>query len=118
MKTKNGYQDFGRTAIKKNTTATVYTETGSIALVIQSVKREGDKLVVDGKALGTMSMDMIFTLEEIFNALKIAFCWGVISFILLLPYFSLTHAFKRLNKRGDVKDVKFGKRRNKWKNMM
>ncbi len=74
---------------------TVYTQTGSVAVVIHSVRREGDKLVADGKALGTMRMDMIFTLEEVFNALKIALCWGVISFILLLPYFGLTHIFKR-----------------------
>ena len=78
--------------------ATIYTETDSIALVIQSIRRKGDKLVVDGKALGTMRMDMIFTLEEFFNALKIAFCWGLISFILLLPYFSLIQAFKHLKK--------------------
>ena len=74
--------------------ATVYTESGSVALVINSVRREGDKLVVDGKALGEMRMDMIFTLEEIFNAFRIAFCWGVISFVLLLPFFSLRRILK------------------------
>ncbi len=83
---------------------TIYTDTGSTALVIQSVRREGNRLVVDGKALGTMRIDMIFTLEEIFNALKIAFCWGVISFILLFPFFSLAHAFKRSSKRDDVQN--------------
>jgi hypothetical protein len=74
--------------------ATVYTESGSVALVINSVRREGDKLVVDGKALGEMRMDMIFTLEEIFNAFRITLCWGVISFVLLLPFFSLRRIFK------------------------
>ena len=75
--------------------ATVYTQTGGIALIIQSISRKGDKLVLEGEALGTMRMDMILTLEEFFNVLKIAFCWGVISFVLLLPYLSLTYAFKR-----------------------
>ena len=75
--------------------ATIYTETGSVALVIQSVRREGDKLVVDGKALGTMRMDMIFTVEEVLNTLRIALCWGVISYVLLLPYFGLRYIFKR-----------------------
>ncbi|MFC2047474.1 hypothetical protein ACFLTK_04295 [Chloroflexota bacterium] len=71
--------------------------------MIQSVKREGNKLVVDGKALGTMRMDMIFTLQEVFNALRIALSWGVISFVLLLPYFSLAYAFKRWFKTSKVK---------------
>ncbi len=85
---------------------TVYTETGSVALIINSVRREGNKLVVDGKALGTMRMDMIFTLEEIFKALRLALCWGVISFILLLPYFSLTHILIRWFKTSSGKDVR------------
>jgi hypothetical protein len=79
--------------IKKS--ATIHTETGATALIIQSIRREGDKLIVDGKALGTMRMDMILTRQEFFNVLKIAFCWGLISYLLLLPYFSLTRAFKR-----------------------
>jgi hypothetical protein len=73
------------------------------------VKRKGDRLVVDGKALGTMSMDMIFTLEEIFNALKIAFCWGMVSFILLFPYFSLIYAFKRRKRGAKGKGAAIGK---------
>ena len=76
--------------------AIIHTDSGSVALVLSSVRREGDKLVIDGKALGSMRMDMIFTLEEIFNAIGIALCWDVVSFILLLPFFWL----KRIIKRG------------------
>ena len=75
--------------------ATIYTDSGSVALVLTSVRREGDKLVIDGKALGEMRMDMIFTVEEVFKALRIALCWGVISFVLLLPFFGLRRIFKR-----------------------
>ena len=60
--------------------------------------------MVDGKALGTMRMDMIFTLEEVFNALGIVFSWGVISFALFFPYFSLVYAFKRWFKAPVVKE--------------
>lgn len=77
--------------------ATIYTESGSVALVLNSVRREGDKLVIDGKALGEMRMDMIFTLSEIGKALRIALCWGVVSFVLLLPFFGLKRIFKRGN---------------------
>ncbi len=73
----------------------VYDQDGEIVAVFNSVERKGDKLIVDGKALGYMRMDMIFTLEEIFHGLKIALCWGVISFILLFPYYSIRHVLRR-----------------------
>jgi hypothetical protein len=75
--------------------ATIYTENGSVALVLSSLRRQGDKLVIDGKALGTMRMDMILTPREFFNALKIILSWGVVSFVLLLPFFGLKRLFKR-----------------------
>lgn len=77
----------------------VYDENGEVVVVFYSVKRKGDQLVVDGRALGVMRMDMIFTLEEIFNGLKMALCWGVISFIFLLPYFSLRRLYRSFRKR-------------------
>ena len=75
--------------------ATIYTDNGSVALVLSSLRREGDKLVMDGKALGTMRMDMIVTPRELFNTLKIIISWGVVSFILLLPFYGLKRLFKR-----------------------
>ena len=75
--------------------ATIYTENGGVALVLNSLRRQGDKLVMDGKALGTMRMDMILTPREFFNTLKIIFSWGVVAFVLLLPFFGLKRLFKR-----------------------
>jgi hypothetical protein len=73
----------------------IYDESGDVVASFSSVKREGDKLIVDGKALGAMRMDMIITVEESLNGLKLAFCWAVISFILFLPYFGLRRLLKR-----------------------
>ena len=73
----------------------IYNETGDIVAEFSSVRREGDKLVADGKALGTMRMDMIITIEEAFNGLRVLLCWGLISFALLLPYFGVRRLFKR-----------------------
>lgn len=81
--------------MKKQTVATVYTDLGSVALVLESIKRDKDRLVVNGKVLGTMSMDMIIPVEEVFNVLKLALCRGVISYLFLLPYYGIVHAFKR-----------------------
>ncbi len=73
----------------------VFTDTGEICAVFYTVKREGDKLVVDGKALDTMRMDMVFTSEEVFKGLKMVFSWDVISFVLLLPYFYVKQLFHK-----------------------
>jgi hypothetical protein len=89
------FREEGAREMGKNLTATIYTETGAIALVILSLKREGNKLVVDGKALGTMGMDMVLTIDEVVNLLKMLFCSGVASYMLLLPYFYLARTFNR-----------------------
>ena len=73
----------------------IYNEFGDVVAEFSSIKREGDKLVADGKALGAMRMDMIITIEEAFSGLRVLLCWGVISFVLLLPYFGVRRLFKR-----------------------
>ena len=73
----------------------IYNESGDIVAEFFSIKREGDRLVTDGKALGVMRMDMIITVEEVFNGFRIALSWAVISFVLLLPYFSVRRLFKK-----------------------
>lgn len=79
---------------------TIFTDEGGIAAVFYSVKREGDRLVVDAKALDAMRMDMVFTVGEVSNGLKLVFSWAVISFILLLPYFWLRQALRKRGGKG------------------
>lgn len=62
---------------------------GEVVAAFYSVKREGDKLVMDTKALDVMRMDVIITPSEVWKILKMVFSWPVISFILLLPYFAM-----------------------------
>jgi hypothetical protein len=84
-----------RCVIKERAAATVFTDSGSPVLLIESISRDKDKLVINGKVLGTMSMDMIFPSEEVFRAIRIALCGGVVSYVFLLPYFGLKNLFKR-----------------------
>ena len=77
----------------------IVNEVGDIAVVIYSVRREGDKLVMDGKALGTMRMDMILSAEEAFRGLKIALSWQCISFVLLMPYYWITNRIRSLGNK-------------------
>lgn len=79
------------TAMKKP--ITVYTQDGSVAAEFNSVRRKGNRLIVDGKALGAMQMDMIFRQEEIIRTIGMVFSWSVISYLLLLPCFVLRRCF-------------------------
>jgi len=74
---------------------TIRNENGDEAAAIYSIKRVGDKLVMDGKALGTMQMDMIISTEDALQAVKLMFTWAVISFVLLLPYYALKNGLSR-----------------------
>jgi len=68
---------------------------GDVVAAFYSVSREGDKLVIDAKALDVMRMDVIITPAQVLKSLKMVFCWPVISFILLLPYFALRRLVAR-----------------------
>ncbi len=59
------------------------------------IKRRDNRLVMDGKALGVMRMDMILTPGELLKGIRIIFSWGVVSYVLLIPYFTLRGAFRR-----------------------
>jgi len=75
----------------------VFNEDGEVVAVFYSVRRKGDRLVIDGKALDVMRMDMILTPREILKLARMTLCWGVISFILLLPYFGLKRIVGRFS---------------------
>jgi hypothetical protein len=79
----------------KSAEATIYTETGSPALVIQAVKRRGDKLVIEGKALGSIYMDMVVSAKDFPRLLRVVCSWGLVSFLLLFPLYALANAVKR-----------------------
>jgi hypothetical protein len=80
--------------------ATIYTETGTPALVIQAVRRRGDTLVIEGKALGSMYMDMLLSSRDFFRVLRVACTWGMLSFLLLLPFYAGRSALRRLSGAG------------------
>ena len=84
------------TAFKMKTSVKAYSEDGNVIAEFYSVRRDGDKLVIDSKALGVMRMDMVLPLEEILRSFSILFCWATVSFILLIPYFGVRRLFGRL----------------------
>jgi hypothetical protein len=77
----------------------VLGEDGEVIAEFYAIKRKDNRLVVDGKALGVMRMDMILTSGELIKGTRIFFSWGVVSYILLIPYFLVRAAFRRCFKR-------------------
>lgn len=77
---------------------TVRTETGDEAASIYSMKRVGDKLVMEGKALGTMQMDMILSTEDALRAARMMFSWTGLSFIILLPFYVIKNKIAKKRK--------------------
>jgi len=73
----------------------VLDQDGEVIAEFYAIKRQDNKLIMDGKALGVMRMDMILTPEELLRGARIFFSWGVVSYILLIPYFTLRTAFRR-----------------------
>ncbi len=68
---------------------------GEVMAAFYSVSREDDKLVKYAKALDVIRMDMIIKPVQVLKGMKMLFCWPVISFMLLLPYFALRRIVAR-----------------------
>ncbi|OPL14266.1 MAG: hypothetical protein AVO39_09335 [delta proteobacterium MLS_D] len=79
---------------------TIRNETGDEAASVYSIKRVGDKLVMDGKALGTMRMEMILSADDAVRAVKMALSWQVVSYMLfVLPWYFIKRGFAKKSKR-------------------
>lgn len=73
----------------------ILSQDGEEVAVVYSLKRQGDRLVADGKVLGAMRMDMVFTTDEVIKVLKMALSWSVVSLVLSLPYYLTRRAFRQ-----------------------
>ena len=83
------------TAFKMKPGVKAYSEDGNVVAEFYSVKREGDKLLIDSKALGVMRMDMVIPLTEVLRCFKVLVGWATITYLLLIPYFLISRLFRR-----------------------
>ena len=74
----------------------LFTKDKTLAAEIKSVNRVKDNLVFNAKLLGTMDMDIYLDCDGILKGIKMGFNWGVLSYILLLPYFVIKSILKSL----------------------
>jgi len=82
-------------AFKMKPGVKAYSDDGNVVAEFYSVKREGDKLVIDSKALGVMRMDMTVPLDEVLRCFKVLVCWATVTYILLIPYFLIRKLFRK-----------------------
>jgi len=73
----------------------VLDQDGEVIAEFYAIKRKDNRLVVDGKALGVMRMDMVLLPQELLKGFKIVLSWGVLSYVLLVPYFAVREVFRR-----------------------
>lgn len=81
----------------------VLGEDGEVIAEFYAIRRKDNRLIVDGKALGVMRMDMILVPGELLRGARLLFSWGVFSYLLLTPYFILRTAYRkysRVSQRG------------------
>lgn len=76
----------------------IFTEDNEIAVEIEWIRRRGENLIIWGKVLGTMRIKMYLSPYELCKGLKMAIGWGILSYLLLLPYFILKSGLSRLIK--------------------
>jgi len=82
-------------AFKRKPGVKAYADDGNVVAEFYSVKREGDKLLIDSKALGVMRMDMILPLSEVLRAFKVLVGWTTITYLLLIPFFLVRNLFRK-----------------------
>ena len=70
---------------------TMYNPDGTVAAVFQGIKRDGNKLVLKQLALGQIPMDVILTPEEALKSMGLGMSTGLLTFILLFPYFYFSY---------------------------
>lgn len=82
-------------AFKMKPGVKAYSDDGNVVAEFYSVKREGEKLLIDSKALGVMRMDMILPLSEVLRCFKVLVGWATITYLLLIPYFLIKKLFRK-----------------------
>ena len=77
---------------------TVYNPDGTIASIFQGIERDGNKLVLKQLAWGQVPMDVIITPEEGLKSLGMGMSLGLLTFILLFPYFYFSYRGEKKKK--------------------
>jgi hypothetical protein len=71
----------------KDRSVRILNDEGSVVMSIESIKREGNKLVIDGRLMGAWKSKMYITPDTILKLLKLLINPSLLFYILLFPFF-------------------------------
>lgn len=74
---------------------TLYNPDGTVASVFTGIKRDKNTLLLQQLALGQVPMPVIITPEEALKSMSMGCSLGLITFIILFPFFFIRHKMSR-----------------------
>jgi hypothetical protein len=80
---------------------TVYNPDGTVASVFTGIKREKNTLILEQLALGQMPMPVVITPEEALKSAGMGCSLGLITFIILFPFFYIRHKMSKAGPKTD-----------------
>jgi hypothetical protein len=80
---------------------TIISDKGSPMMVITKIARKGNALEITGQLMGAWNSKMYITTEQFGGFLRATFSPGVITFVLLYPFFYILSKFRRKEKYSD-----------------
>ncbi len=76
----------------------IISDKGSPMMVVSKITRKGNSLEITGALMGAWPAKMYITTEQFGGFLRATFSPGVISFVLLYPFFYISNKFRRKEK--------------------
>lgn len=77
----------------------IISDKGAPMMILQELKRKGDKLEINGQLMGAWPSKMYITSEEFGGFLRLALSWSVISYLLLYPFYRLAALLRKKHGR-------------------
>lgn len=77
-------EDKART--KQREPARVLNEAGTTVMALNNIRREGDRLVINGTLMGAWPSDMYVEAKDIVRTIGRLLSWPVIGLVVSLPY--------------------------------
>lgn len=76
----------------------IFNDHGDVVMSIESLSREGENLVIEGRLMGAWKSKMYFPAKQFPGMLKLLANFSVLSFILLLPFTLIKGKIKKKKK--------------------
>jgi hypothetical protein len=77
----------------------IISDNGAPMMILQQLRRKGDKLEITGQIMGAWPSKMYITPDEFGGFIRLALSWSVISYLLLYPFYYIAGRLKKQRKQ-------------------